>query len=184
MSKELLIQAIERYQPHDQIEAEYRIQVLDFLATSAQHFDRSHTAGHITGSGVLLNQDHSKILLHHHKALNKWIQFGGHADGVSDIFAVALRETQEESGNMEIKSVCDEIFDIDVHIIPFNASKNEPQHFHYDIRYLFHTEHESFSMSQESTALKWVKLDDVLDYNHSPSFHRLLQKLPQFRTTL
>jgi 8-oxo-dGTP pyrophosphatase MutT (NUDIX family) len=40
----------------------------------------------------------SKVLLVHHRALNKWLPLGGHIELDEDPEAAALRETKEESG--------------------------------------------------------------------------------------
>ena len=34
----------------------------------------------------------------HHRKLRMWLQLGGHADGEKNLFKVALREAEEESG--------------------------------------------------------------------------------------
>ena len=47
-----------------------------------------------------------------------------------------------------------EIFDIDCHLIP--ARKADPEHFHYDVRYVVRAgEDESFVVSEESHDLAW-----------------------------
>lgn len=89
----------------------------------------------MTGSAWLLNPDGTKVLLTHHKKLNRWLQFGGHSDGESNTWNVALREVTEESGIQNIQFVSSDIFDVDIHTIPENSKKNEPEHKHYDIRF-------------------------------------------------
>ena len=55
------------------------------------------------------------------------MQPGGHADGDENIFAVAVREGNEETGIQKLIGT-EEIFDIDIHTIP--ARKDFPEHFH------------------------------------------------------
>lgn len=126
------------------------------------------TPGHITGSAILCDQTKEKILLNHHKIFNKWLCFGGHADGDEDIKKVALRETTEESGyhENEIEFVVDSIFDIDIHSVAENKSKNEPEHSHFDIVFLLQLKENTslnFKVSEESIDLKWCALDEALE---------------------
>jgi 8-oxo-dGTP pyrophosphatase MutT (NUDIX family) len=141
------------------------------------HFD----PGHMTGSGLLISADGSRVLMNHHKFLDMWICFGGHADGERDILNVALREVIEESGIEDVEPVSQEIFDVDVHDIPFNAKKNEPPHKHFDVRYLFRVKNatnENFAESEESNSLRWCNYYEarVLASPHDVSMHRLLDK--------
>ena len=39
-----------------------------------------------------------RVLLTHHRKLDRWLQLGGHADGDRDLARVALKEAEEESG--------------------------------------------------------------------------------------
>ena len=47
-----------------------------FLESNPNCFDRSNTIGHITGSALIVSPSLDKILLMHHKKLNKWLQMG------------------------------------------------------------------------------------------------------------
>jgi 8-oxo-dGTP pyrophosphatase MutT (NUDIX family) len=94
-------------------------------------------------------------LLLYHAKLNQWLQLGGHCDGNPDVLAVAIKEAQEESGIQDIRPVECGIFDIDIHLIP--ARKHEPEHYHYDIRFLLQVcSNESFVQNHESKELRWI----------------------------
>lgn len=129
--------------------------MLRFIGETPQCFERSHQAGHITGSAWLINPTGSKALLTLHHKLGRWMQTGGHADGDPDVLRVALREAEEESGIAGISPVHEDIFDIDIHEIPAREDRNEPAHYHYDIRYLLRAPHEDYVISEESDDLKW-----------------------------
>ena len=139
-------------------------QLLQFIRSTPDCFERSHAAGHITGSAWLLNPSGDKALMTHHRKLRRWLQPGGHADGQSDTAAVALREATEESGIEGIILLSDAIFDIDIHLIP--ARPGEPEHYHYDIRYLLQAPHEQFVVSDESEALEWWSAADFGTRKH------------------
>ena len=61
-------------------------------------FERSRLAGHFTAGVWLVSADGARILMTHHRKLERWLQLGGHADGDRDMAQVALKEAEEESG--------------------------------------------------------------------------------------
>ena len=132
--------------------------ILYFIRNTLDCFERSHLTGHITGSAWLLNPNGDKVLMTLHRKLQRWLQPGGHADGQTDTLAVAIREAEEESGIHGITPVSEDIFDVDIHLIP--ARPGEPEHYHYDIRYLLRAPHEHFIVSDESDALEWWSAAD------------------------
>jgi 8-oxo-dGTP pyrophosphatase MutT (NUDIX family) len=139
------------------IAAEFR----RFLRSASTVFERAHRVGHFTGSAWLVSRDGTKVLLTHHRKLNAWLQLGGHADGDADLSRVALREAEEESGLTDLV-VEREIFDIDRHRIPARA--NEPEHWHYDVRYVVRaTRGEDFVVGDESHDLSWRPVTALVD---------------------
>lgn len=152
------LQIFARKHPEQQQTADTMCQ---FITRTPDCFERSHKAGHITGSAWLINPGGDKALLTLHRKLQRWMQTGGHADGDPEPLRVALREATEESGIAGIIPLHREIFDIDIHPIPENKTKNEPEHLHYDIRYLLQAPHEDFSISDESDALAWWSRSDI-----------------------
>jgi 8-oxo-dGTP pyrophosphatase MutT (NUDIX family) len=149
-----------------------------FVLDNADCFQRSLLIGHVTGSAWILDKDKKKTLLTHHRKLNKWLQPGGHADGDSLVSRVAMREAQEESGLEGLNLVSNEIFDIDIHLIP--ARKNEPEHYHYDCRFLIQcTGDETYSVSDESHDLAWIPLIEITKYTDEPSILRMVNKTRQ-----
>lgn len=145
--------------PHAQVARAREVQA--FIESSTRCFDRHYAPGHITGSCLLLNPKGDKTLLTLHRKLKRWLQLGGHAEGETDLLAVALREAVEESGISAIHPIEPELFDVDIHLIPARPHLGEPAHFHYDVRFLMRAEHEDFVCSDESDALAWLSWDDV-----------------------
>ncbi|HZY78093.1 MAG TPA: NUDIX hydrolase [Cyclobacteriaceae bacterium] len=141
-------------------------------------YQRTHLPGHITASSWIVNRDHSKVLLVEHAALKKWLQPGGHADGDENVVRVATREANEETGLTKLTLAGSEIFDIDIHPIPARKDLSFPQHDHYDVRFLFEAdEMEELKISDESTDLRWINLDELEKYNKEASVLRLRSKL-------
>jgi 8-oxo-dGTP pyrophosphatase MutT (NUDIX family) len=136
-------------------EVSFKERMLAFFAAHDDCFERSLEIGHFTASSWLLSKDHSKALLTHHAKLNEWLQLGGHCDGNPDVLGVAIREAQEESGIQHIMPVHEQIFDIDIHLIP--ANRQEKEHYHYDVRFLLQVmSDEQMVKSNESHDLRWV----------------------------
>lgn len=152
----------------------------DFVASEPRCFERSLPIGHITGSAWILNAVGTHTLLTHHRKLDLWLQLGGHADGDPDVRRVALREAREESGLDRFEFVSSAIFDLDIHRIP--ARKQEPEHWHYDVRFLLRTiDDEAFSVSDESHDLAWVAASELERFTQEPSMLRMRDKwLGQF----
>ncbi len=155
MLRNTLITQLQEYNPTDNCELACRKNMLSFIDQYKNCFERSLEIGHITASSWLLSKDKTKALLMHHNKLDLWVQLGGHCDGDSDVLTVAIKEAQEESGIKNIVSVSENIFDIDIHLIP--ANKKEKEHYHYDVRFLLQvTSDEKVVQNNESKELRWI----------------------------
>jgi 8-oxo-dGTP pyrophosphatase MutT (NUDIX family) len=149
--------------------------ILAFVARRPDCFERSLLEGHVTGSAWILAHDRSACLLTHHKKLGLWLQCGGHADGDPDVLGVALREAREESGIAGIEPASTDVFDVDVHSIP--AREDEPEHFHYDVRFvLIAPPRAEAVVSSESHALAWVRPEEIERYATDRSVRRMSEK--------
>lgn len=155
----------------------FRDQIADFLTEHGPiALTRECLPGHLTASCLLWSADRSLVLLHHHRKLGLWLQFGGHCDGEGDTRAVALRETQEESG-IEPAWISERPVDFDVHTIP--GRPGEPEHLHLDVRYLaLAPEDARESLSEESLALEWMRPDAALQRGVDASLRRLIELGP------
>jgi len=151
---------------------------LALLDDAEDPFLRDRLAGHFTASAWLVDRSGTRVLLTHHRKLDRWLQLGGHADGVRDFARVALTEAEEESGLPGL-SVESSIFDLDAHEIP--AHKGVPAHIHYDVRFVVHAgEDEAFVVSDESHALAWRAIAELVDdATMDPSVRRMAVKWSQ-----
>ena len=151
-----------------------------FVEQNEDCFDRALTRGHVTGSAWLVDRTGTRVLLTHHRKLNRWLQPGGHADGNSDIAQVAMREAEEESGIKALSLVSKDLFDIDIHLIPEAA--DVPAHYHYDCRFLVRCEgDETFTVSEESHDLAWVPMDRITEFTSEESVLRMKRKSRRIR---
>jgi 8-oxo-dGTP pyrophosphatase MutT (NUDIX family) len=175
MHRRPLLNALSVHQAFDSLEAEMLERMRDFVGSNADCFERTLTIGHVTGAAWIVNRQRTHALLTHHRKLELWLQLGGHCDGDADTRAVALREATEESGLVSVRVVSPAIFDVDVHRIP--ARPGEPEHYHYDVRYLFEADdRETPVVSEESLALAWVPLDGLGERGVDESVLRLARK--------
>lgn len=145
------------------------------LADAHDPFVRARLDGHFTASAWLVDATGTRLLMTHHRKLDRWLQLGGHADGDRDLPAVALREAREESGLAGLV-VEQAIFDLDAHWIPARAEV--PGHWHHDVRYVVRaTGGEDFVVSDESHALAWRDIDALReDAGTDPSIARMARK--------
>jgi 8-oxo-dGTP pyrophosphatase MutT (NUDIX family) len=105
------------------------------ILSSKNPSSRSNTLGHITASGLVINND--KVLLVFHPYVRRWLQPGGHIDAGETPIDAAIREVYEETGLVcELAAGSCDPLDIDVHIIPSNPSKGEEEHLHIDLLFL------------------------------------------------
>lgn len=175
MHRQPLLDQLSVYQANHPIEAETVARFIEFVRSHPECFERTLGIGHITGSAWIVTPDGSEVLLTHHRKLDRWLQLGGHADGDPDVVAVALKEAREESGLEEFELLGGGIFDLDIHPIP--ARKNEPEHLHYDVRYVFRaTGQTDFTVSEESHDLRWVPTDEVQTLTTEESMLRMVRK--------
>lgn len=175
MNKNDVLALLASHQPADDKEAADTRQVVEFVQSTACFWQRSTPQGHVTASAWIIDEAMDQALLTHHKKLDRWLQLGGHVDGDASLLEAALREAREESGLTAIAPASEEIFDVDVHLIP--ARKNEPAHLHYDIRFLlvadaFH----GLQVSDESNALRWIPLHQLPRLVDEPSILRMMHK--------
>lgn len=146
-----------------------------FLESHTDAFERTCGVGHFTGSAWVVSADGARVLLTHHRKLNRWLQPGGHADGDADLRRVALREAREETGLRELV-IEPAVFDIDRHRIP--ERPGEPAHWHYDVRFIVRAgADERYTVSAESHALAWRLVTELaVDESSDASVRRMACK--------
>jgi 8-oxo-dGTP pyrophosphatase MutT (NUDIX family) len=169
-----LLDQLGRYRPVDAFEVRHHAAIVALMADEGA-FDRTHFApGHVTASCFIVDGD--RLLLHHHRRLNRWLQMGGHVEADEHPEAAALREGAEESGLRDLR-LEQGIFDLDVHLIP--AAKGEPEHRHFDVRYVARTAtpHAVAIDRNESNELAWVPLADAVAMMNEAASSRVIQKI-------
>jgi len=175
MSRETTFALLAHYRGRhpDEAGTTHRFEAL--LRAEPRCFERDcWVPGHITGSAWLVDRTARRVLLTHHRKLDRWLQLGGHADGDADALRVAVREAEEESG-LAVTPIEETLFDIDIHAIP--ARRADPGHFHFDLRFaLTVADSESFRVSDESHDLRWIDIERLEELTDEPSMLRMRDK--------
>jgi 8-oxo-dGTP pyrophosphatase MutT (NUDIX family) len=149
VQREALLEALVAYRAEDARDEEAVSRFRAFL-DRADPFRRGDPEGHVTASAVVARPEnvagtgpaglhlrpHFEFLLVFHRKLDRWLQPGGHVEPADpSVFDAAVREAKEETGIGGFAApLGDRILDLDVHAIP--ALRDEPAHFHYDVRFL------------------------------------------------
>ncbi|MGI8756941.1 MAG: NUDIX hydrolase [Acidimicrobiales bacterium] len=152
-----------------------RAEIDRFLRAHRDAALRSCVQAHLTGSALVANATAQRTLLMLHRKLGRWFQPGGHADGNTNLAAVALQEATEETGIIGLRILVPAI-DVDIHRV---ALPNEAPHLHLDVRHVVIAPAGAREVAnRESLALRWVDatgLDD-LDPPIDPSTRRLVAR--------
>ena len=175
MNRDDVVRQLREYRARWPAESETVDRFIGFLASQPDAFERELAIGHVTGSAWVVDSTGTRVLLTHHKKLGMWVQLGGHADGDSDVFRVARREAEEESGLASLVPVGGGIFDVDVHRIP--ARGETPEHLHWDVRYAFRAAGgEAVRVSDESHDLRWIEIERLDSVTREESMLRMARK--------
>ncbi|GAA0952927.1 NUDIX hydrolase [Nonomuraea longicatena] len=122
---------------------------------------------HVTCSAAVIDAA-GRVLMIHHRALDRWLLPGGHVEPEDrSLYGAALRELEEETGMPWQHAVSPPAHDIapvdvDVHEIPANPAKGEPEHLHADFRFAFWAKDTEISIqAEEIVAYAWRPVSDL-----------------------
>ena len=113
MTRQALENALRRYHPWNEQEEADRTVMLRLLQ-QPDIFLRQNQTAHFTASSWIVDAGRQRTLMAYHRIYNAWAWTGGHADGETDLLAVALREAAEETG-VHARAVSPEIFSLEIH---------------------------------------------------------------------
>lgn len=96
-----LFDDIKNYTTINEQEKHDQAQMLQFIKHNPDCLDRENQIAHFTASIWTVNKERTKTLMVYHNIYDFWSWIGGHADGIEDLYSVALRELQEETGILQ-----------------------------------------------------------------------------------
>ena len=175
-----ILAALSAHTPTDEKEALDRLKIIALCRQHPNIRSRECMPGHLTGSGLVVHAASRRVLLNHHRKLDRWLQFGGHFDEEQLPDAVALREGREESGLDDLRLApmappAPVPFDVDVHTIPARGA--QPEHLHLDIRYLLLTDKpELATPSAESHTIRWFDFAPTQALPLTDELRRMIEK--------
>lgn len=174
MNRAELTEKIRGYLPYNEQEASDRNVILAFLEENENAFERENLIAHMTASAWVVNRDRTKVLMVYHKIYDSWSWTGGHADGETDLLAVALREVNEETGVEHVTSISEEIYSLEVLTVDGHEKRGRyvPSHLHLNLTYLLEAdETEPLKVCEdENKGVAWFTLDDALKASSEPWF--------------
>lgn len=167
-----LLTVIENYSPKNEQEKRDKYQMLQFMICNNDYLERKNQIAHFTASMWTVNKARTKTLMVHHNRYNSWSWIGGHADGMEDLCAVAMKELQEETGVKFAHLVSDEVLSLETLTCSGYMSKGiwVPSHLHFNLTYLAEAEEseELIPQEDENSAVQWWSFEDALKVSNEP----------------
>jgi 8-oxo-dGTP pyrophosphatase MutT (NUDIX family) len=177
----LYIDQITAFRPGCSQEVSDRELILGLCRDHSDILTRGNLVCHVTSSGLILNETLDKILMVHHNIYKTWTWTGGHADGETDLEAIALREAMEETGVGGASLFLKEMASLDV-IPVFGHVKNGSYvsaHLHLNAAYVLQvSEGEKLTVrADENSGVEWAPLGEVAARSGEPELIRIFGKM-------
>ena len=191
MSRQDLINDLEKYIPFNEQETVDKQQILEWVKKNTNSFSRTNTVAHMTVSAWVVNKDKSKVLMVYHNIYDSWSWLGGHADGETNLLSVAIREVKEEAGISNVCPVSDQIFSIESLTVDGHVKKGKyvSGHLHFNVTYLLEADsEEAVSIkADENSGVAWFAPEEALEKSTEPWFvknvyKKLLDKMKLMNT--
>ena len=166
--------------PFNEQEASDRRLMLQYADMFSDLFTRENEMAHLTASCWIVNPDRTKVLMAYHNIYDSWAWLGGHADGMEDLLAVALKEAIEESG-VRAAPASQDIFSVEILGVPGHVKRGKyvSSHLHLNATYLLEAdEHQTLhEKPDENSGVRWFALSDVLPNTRELEMRVVYQKL-------
>ena len=178
----ILLKQLAAFVPFNEQEARDRELLLGYLRREPEVLTRKNPLAHFTASAWVVNPAHTRVLMAYHNIYRSWSWLGGHADGESDLLAVALREVREESGIRSARPVSRDIFSVEALTVDGHEKRGAyvSSHMHLNVTYLLEAdEEEALSIKpDENSGVRWFTLEESETVPSEPWFcARVYRKL-------
>ncbi len=142
---------------------------------------RSHALAHMTATAMVLNRERNKILMVHHNIFDTWACVGGHADGMTDLCAVARKEVAEETGLVHLQQCVDGIASLDILQVAAHLKNGNyvPNHLHLNATYVFFAEEKDALRIKpdENSAVAWIAVSELDSHTKEKEFLNVYHKI-------
>ncbi len=155
--------------------------ILEYIRTFPNILTRENRFAHLTSSSIVLNPARDKMLMVFHNIYQSWAWTGGHADGDSDLLAVAMREAMEETGVKKLRPITTELLSLD--ILPVWGHVKRGQyvcaHQHLNTTFLLEAdETDLLSVKEdENSGVAWIPLAEVSAHTSEPPMRLVYEKM-------
>lgn len=167
-----LYEQIKNYNPVNEQEINDKEQMLRFMEQNTDYLIRDNRIAHFTASIWTVNKEYTKTLMVYHNLYDSWSWIGGHADGVEDLCAVAMRELQEETGVKFANLVSEEILSLETLTVNGHVRRGKyvPSHLHFNVTYLAEADEKEALVvnADENQAVKWWTFEEALQVSNEP----------------
>ena len=181
-----LLEELEAYRPWNDQEERDRAELLRRLRSGEALYTRDNAAGHLTASAWVVSPDLTQVLMAYHNLYDSWSWLGGHADGETDLLAVAIREVKEEAGIRHVQPVSKEIFSLESLTVDGHVKRGcyVSSHLHLNVTYLLEADSEEVVAikADENSGVAWFTPEEALVKSTEPWFvehvyAKLLEKM-------
>lgn len=177
-----LIELLGRFTPCNPQESTDRAELLRRLHSGEQLYTRENPAAHLTVSAWVTDPARTRVLMAYHNLYNSWAWLGGHADGETDLLAVAIREVREESGLTQLRPVSEDIFSVE--ILPVSGHEKNgvylSSHLHLNVTFLLEADPDAplRCKPDENSRVAWFTPEEAVAASSEPWFRqRIYTKL-------
>ena len=181
-----LLEELEAYRPWNDQEERDRAELLRRLRSGEALYTRDNAAGHLTASAWVVSPDRTQVLMAYHNLYDSWSWLGGHADGETDLLAVAIREVKEEAGIRHVQPVSKEIFSLESLTVEGHVKRGcyVSSHLHLNVTYLLEADSDEAVAikADENSGVAWFTPEEALVKSTEPWFvehvyAKLLEKI-------
>ena len=176
-----LRRALEAYDPCNEQEVRDRQVMLYAIDKLEDTLTRDNPIAHFTASSWIVNPSRDRVLMAWHNIYKSWAWTGGHADGDSDLLAVALREAREETGIARISPVLPSIYSIEVLPVSSHIKRGQfvAAHLHLNVTYLLEADDAQplRPKPDENSAVDWLPPDTAAENREEPFMAVIYKKL-------